>query len=102
VSTFHVHPADFGISKTTPATLKGGDAATNAAIVRRVLQGERGPARDVVLLNAGAALFIAARAASVREGIERAAAAVDAGEAARTLDAMVRASHLRDGSAVGA
>ena len=102
VSTFYVHPADFGISKTSPALLKGGDAATNAAVVRRVLQGERGPARDVVLLNAGTALLIAGRAASVREGIERAAAAVDAGDATRTLEAMVRASQMRSGSTVGA
>lgn len=102
VATFYVHPADFGISKATPGALKGGDAATNAAIVRRVLRGEGGPARDVVLLNAGAALFIAGRTASVREGIERATAAVDSGGALRTLDALVRASQRRDGSAVGA
>lgn len=102
VATFYVHPADFGISKAAPGALKGGDAATNAVIIRRVLRGERGPARDVVLLNAGAALFIAGRTASVREGIERAAAAVDSGGALRTLDALVRASQTRDGSAVGA
>ena len=102
VSTFYVHPADFGIAKTAPAMLKGGDAATNAAIIRRLLQGERSPARDVVLLNAGAALFIAGRSSSVREGIERAAAALDRGDAVRTLEAMVRASQMRDGSAVGA
>jgi anthranilate phosphoribosyltransferase len=102
VSTFYVHPADFGISKATLGSLKGGDAATNAAIVRRVLQGERGPARDIVLLNAGAALFIAGCTASVREGIERGGAAIDSGGAARTLEAMVRASQPHDGSAVGA
>jgi anthranilate phosphoribosyltransferase len=102
VSTFYVHPADFGIAKTAPAMLKGGDAATNAAIIRRLLQGERSPARDVVLLNAGAALFIAGRSSSVREGIDRAAAALDRGDAVRTLEAMVRASRMRDGSAVGA
>ena len=105
VSTFHVHPADFGINKATPAALRGGDAGTNATIIRRVLQGEKGAARDIVLLNAGAALFITARAASVRDGIERAAAAVDAGDAARTLDAMVRASvtlpRPREGERVG-
>lgn len=102
VATFYVHPADFGINKATLGALRGGDAATNAAIVRRVLQGERGSSRDVVLLNAGAALFIAGRTASVREGIERAAAAVDSGNALRTLDALVRASQTRDGSAIGA
>src|SRR4029077_2313813 len=58
VNTFYVHPSDFGLAKSDPAALKGGDAAENAAIVREVLEGKRGPRRDVVLLNAGAALFI--------------------------------------------
>src|SRR5947207_3092287 len=51
VNTFYVHPADFGLPKSDPAALKGGDAAENAAIVRDVLAGTRGPRRDVVLLN---------------------------------------------------
>src|SRR5687767_8396307 len=76
VHTFYVHPSDFGLAKTTPDTLKGGNAATNAVIVRSVLDGTPGPARDVVLLNAGAALFVAGRAASVREGIAQAVAAI--------------------------
>ena len=58
-----VHPADFGIAKSVPATLKGDDPMANAAIIRRVLAGEPGPPRDIVLLNAGSALFIAGRAA---------------------------------------
>jgi len=102
VSTFYVHPADFGLSKTVPASLKGGDAASNAVIIQEVLQGQQGPSRDIVLLNAGAALFIAGRVSSAREGIERAVAAIDSGDAGRTLAAMVRASHMHDGSAVGA
>jgi anthranilate phosphoribosyltransferase len=93
VSTFYVHPSDFGLSKAPAAALKGGDAETNANMLRAVLQGQSGPTRDVVLLNAAAALFIAGRVASVREGLLRAAAAVDSGDAMRTLDAMVRASH---------
>lgn len=93
VNTFYVHPADFGMSKSTPADLKGGDAAENARIVRAVLEGKPGPARDVVLLNAGAALFIAGRAATVRDGITRAAAAIDSGAARDTLDKMVRCSN---------
>jgi anthranilate phosphoribosyltransferase len=102
VSTFYVHPGDFGLTKTLPASLKGGDAATNVGIIQEVLQGQKGPGRDIVLLNAGAALFIAGRVSSVREGIERAAAAIDSGDAGRTLAAMARASHMHDGSAVGA
>jgi anthranilate phosphoribosyltransferase len=92
VNTFYVHPADFGVAKASPADLKGGDAARNAAIVAGVLDGTPGAARDVVMLNAGAALFIAGRAGSVREGITRAAKAIDSGAARATLDRMIRSS----------
>jgi anthranilate phosphoribosyltransferase len=92
VSTFYVHPTDFGLSKAPPAALKGGDASTNARMIRAVLQGEGGPLRDVVLLNAAAALFIAGRVASVREGLTRAGAAIDSGDAIKTLEALVRSS----------
>jgi anthranilate phosphoribosyltransferase len=92
VHTFYVHPADFGMSKASTTDLKGGDAARNAEIVRGVLAGLAGPARDVVLLNAGAALFVAGRASTVREGIEKAATAIDSGAAQATLDRMVGSS----------
>ena len=98
VNTFYVHPLDFGIPKASPADLQGGDAARNAAIVRDVLGGARGAPRDVVLLNAGAALFVAGHAASVREGIARAAEAIDSGAARTTLDAMARGSHAEAGA----
>jgi anthranilate phosphoribosyltransferase len=93
VSTFYVHPSDFGISKADRRDLQGGDAATNAAILREILAGEKGPRRDVVLLNAGASLFVGGAASSVREGIERAAMAIDSGAARAKLDAMVQASN---------
>lgn len=92
VKTFYVHPSDFGLPKAATKDLQGGDAATNAAIVREVLGGAKGPRRDVVLLNSGASLFIGGKAASVREGIQRAAAAIDSGAATRTLNAMAAAS----------
>ncbi len=92
VHTFYVHPADFGLAKAAAGALAGGDATVNAAIVTRVRGGEPGPARDVVLLNAGAALMVAGEAASVREGIARAAEAIDAGHARRTLERLVAAS----------
>jgi len=69
VQTFYVHPAGFGLAKATPESLKGGDAQKNASIVRAVLAGEKGAARDVVLLNAGAALFIAGGAETVKAGL---------------------------------
>jgi anthranilate phosphoribosyltransferase len=94
VSTFYVHPSDFGLPKAQRADLLGGDAATNAAIVCEILAGERGPRRDVVLLNAGASLFLAGRATSVRNGIEQAAYAIDSRAARAILDAMIAASHV--------
>jgi anthranilate phosphoribosyltransferase len=93
VSTFYVHPSDFGIPKAERTDLQGGDAAANAAILRDVFAGGKGPRRDVVLLNAGASLFVGGKAASVREGIERAAQAIDSGVVRATLDAMIAASH---------
>lgn len=90
VNTFYVHPAEFGLPKASVDVLKGGDAAANAEIARRVLAGESGPARDIVLLNAGAALFVAGRTSSVRDGIAVAAEAIDAGRARDVLDRLVR------------
>ncbi|MDP3718447.1 MAG: anthranilate phosphoribosyltransferase [Acidobacteriota bacterium] len=93
VQTFYVHPADFGLAKATPESLKGGDATTNAVIVRSVLTGAKGAPRDVVLLNAGAALFIAGAVETVRAGVARAATAIDSGEAAAVLDRLIRVSN---------
>ena len=92
VHAFYVHPAEFGIPKASPVDLQGGDAAQNASIVHDVLDGQRGAARDVVLLNAGAALFVAGAVSSVRDGIGMAASAVDRGAAKTTLESMVRSS----------
>jgi anthranilate phosphoribosyltransferase len=92
VQTFYVHPSDYGLGKTSVDALRGGDAARNAAMVTEVLDGAPGPARDVVLLNAGAALFVAGRARSVQEGITRAADAIDRGDAKRVLDRLVATS----------
>jgi len=92
VRTFYVHPADVGLPKAPADALKGGDAAHNAAIVGAVIDGAPGHPRDVVLLNAGAALLVSGRVASLREGLAEAAAAIDDGRARRTLDAMVAAT----------
>lgn len=94
-----VDPSDVGIARATVDDLRGGDVAFNADVVRRVLAGERGPVRDAVLLNAGAALAVHAEQpvdhdveAQLAAGIERAAAAVDSGAAAATLERWVAAS----------
>lgn len=93
VHTFYVHPAEFGVPKAAPSDLAGGDAVENANIVTRVIDGRSGPHRDVVLLNAGAALFVSGAVDSVVEGIDRAATSIDSGAARATLERMVRASH---------
>ena len=92
VHTFYIHPADFGVPKSSAGQLAGGDAAVNAEIVRGVVTGRKGPARDVVLLNAGAGLMVAGRVGSVRAGIARAAEAIDSGAARETLDRLARVS----------
>ncbi len=92
VNTFYLHPADVGLAKATLPSLVGGERAENAAIVRRVLAGEKGPARDVVVLNAGAALFVADRASTIRRGIADAEGALDSGAALRTLARLVEVS----------
>jgi len=92
VNTFYLHPADVGLPKAPLGALQGGDARENARVIERVLDGERGAARDVVLLNAGAALFIAGAARSVEDGIAIAARAIDGGDAKRTLERLVAIS----------
>ena len=79
VNTFYVHPSEFGIAKATRAGLRGGDAETNAGIIRDVLDGRPGAPRDIVLYNAGASLLIAGRVATLAEGLSMAADAVDSG-----------------------
>ncbi|MGQ0732656.1 MAG: anthranilate phosphoribosyltransferase [Acidobacteriota bacterium] len=93
VQTFYVHPTDYGLPKASGDDLKGGDAGVNAQRIREVLDGAGGPAREVVLLNAGAALFIAGRVSSVRDGAGEAARAVDDGRARSILARLVAASN---------
>jgi len=88
-------PGDLGLARATVDDLRGGDAEASAAIVRAVLAGETGPRRDVVLLNAGAALEVAGRATTLREGIDLAAGAIDSGAAAAALDRWVTVSGNR-------
>jgi anthranilate phosphoribosyltransferase len=89
-------PADrFPVQPATLADLRGSDRAANAATVRRILEGaERGPKRDAVLLNTGAALFLAGQAQSVTEGWELAGGVIDSGAAQRKLEELVAASAL--------
>lgn len=85
-------PAEVGLPRADAADLLGGDADEAAQIARAVLRGESGARRDVVLLNAGAALEVAGAAASLGEGIERAARSIDEGSAAAVLDRWIEVS----------
>lgn len=93
VRTTTVDPAHLGIDRCRPDELVGGDAVANADVARRVLAGEKGPHRDVVVLNAAAGLVVGGAAPDLVEGVERAAASIDAGLAAAALDRLVAASN---------
>jgi anthranilate phosphoribosyltransferase len=92
VSTLEVRPEDAGLEPAPPEALKGSDAEGNAALARDVLAGTRSARRDVVLLNAAAALLVAGRVNDLREGARQAAEAIDDGRARRLLEAVVEAS----------
>jgi anthranilate phosphoribosyltransferase len=85
-------PSDVGLPLATPDELKGGDAEVSASIARSVLAGTPGPRRDVVVLNAAAALEVAGRAPGLEEGLELAARSIDSGAAAATLERWVATS----------
>jgi anthranilate phosphoribosyltransferase len=84
--------SDLGLAKATAEDLRGGDLETNVAIARSILRGQTGPRRDVVLLNAAAALDVAGAVGSLEEGIARAGEAIDRGSALGLLDRWVAAS----------
>jgi anthranilate phosphoribosyltransferase len=88
-----VDPADLGIARAERAALVGGDPAHNAEVVRRVLDGEPGPVRDVVVLNASAALVTAGVAADLAHGLDVARDSIDSGRAGSALDRFVKVSH---------
>ena len=86
---YEVTPEQFGMAQARLDDLAGGDAAENAALLRAVVDGEPGPKLDIVLLNAGAALYIAEAAYSIAEGVKKARAAVASGAAREKLDLLI-------------
>jgi anthranilate phosphoribosyltransferase len=89
VRTCTVDPADLGLQVVEPEALRGGTPAENAGIAHRVLGGEHGPVRDIVCLNAAAALVVAGLVDTLEEGLERARASIDEGRANAKLAALV-------------
>ncbi len=89
-----IDPAVHGVPPPVAGALRGGDAAENAAIVRAVLEGERGARRDITLLNAAGALWVAGAAGDLDEGLEQSRQSIDSGAARAKLEELVRASAL--------
>jgi anthranilate phosphoribosyltransferase len=93
VNLFTVTPEAVGLPRADLADLKGGDPAYNAAALLRLLDGEKGPYRDIVLLNAAAALLVADKVETLKEGLALAAASIDEGRARAALSKLVEATN---------
>ncbi len=89
VNTFHMTPEEYGFRRATPDSIRGGNAQKNARIIREVLDGEKGPKRDMVLLNSAAAFVAAGLDGHFKQGIERARDAIDSGRAREKLNALI-------------
>jgi anthranilate phosphoribosyltransferase len=96
IREFELTPADFDVPQAVLVDLKGGDGVANAAALRAVLSGARNAYRDISLCNAAAALVIAGKSATLREGMTRAAQSLDSGQAAAALDRLVAVSNDKD------
>ncbi|MFM2422038.1 MAG: Anthranilate phosphoribosyltransferase [Pseudomonadota bacterium] len=93
VTVFEVTPADAGLPPAKLSDLKGGDAAFNAQAIRRLLDGEQGPFRDIVLFNAAAALIVGGKVKTLPEGVALAKTAIDSGAARSVLEKLVRVTN---------
>jgi anthranilate phosphoribosyltransferase len=93
ITVFEVTPADAGLAPAKLSDLKGGDATTNAAAIRDVLAGQKGPFRDIALLNAGAALVVGGKAANLTDGVALAAHSIESGAAAKALERLIALSN---------
>lgn len=93
IDTYTIQPEDFGLVRADIATLSVENAEQSLDTVKRVLAGEAGPARDIVLLNAGAAIYSADLVDTLAAGVQRASEVIDNGEAAAKLDALVALSN---------
>jgi len=90
---FEIDPEAFGMPFATAEALQGDDAATNAEILRHIFAGSQGAGRDIVLLNAAAALWVAGKVDGIADGLCMAADAIDSGKVAQTLEALVQFTH---------
>ncbi len=96
VRTFEVTPEEAGLARVKPEALRGGDAAENAKALLDVLKGKKGPFRDVSIINAAAALVVAGKAKTLKEGAALAAKSIDSGEAEGRLDRLIAVSNAAE------
>jgi anthranilate phosphoribosyltransferase len=89
INSYSLAPEDLGFQRADRESLKGGSAQDNAGLLRKVLEGEKGPRRDIVLMNAAAAIMAGDRAANLEQGIRIAAEAIDSGKALEKLEGMI-------------
>lgn len=89
IRTYDIRPEQFAMKIADPVSIAGGDAQVNAGITRQILSGEKGPQRDIVLLNASATLLAADKVDDLKEGIQMAAQSIDSGAAAEKLTALI-------------
>jgi anthranilate phosphoribosyltransferase len=91
--SYRVDPAELGLASAPGSAVAGGEPATNAGLARRVLAGDPGPHRDIVVLNAAGGLVVAGLADDIAAGLDAARASIDEGRAAAALDRLVAASN---------
>jgi anthranilate phosphoribosyltransferase len=89
VRTFEINPEDVGLARAKPEALRGGDADANAKALMGVLKGDKGPYRDIAMLNAAAALVVSGRAKDLKDGVAMAARSIETGEAEGRLDRLI-------------
>jgi anthranilate phosphoribosyltransferase len=94
IKTYYIDPEMYGIKRQKNELLRGGDAKKNAKIITEILKGKKGPMRDVLLLNAGAALYINNRVSSIASGITLAAETIDSGKAYKKLNRIIEQSRV--------
>ena len=92
IKTYYIHPEMYGLKSADHSRLKGGEAPLNASIINRIFNGEQGPMRDVLLLNAGAALYINNKVNSIESGIKLAAETIDSKRALKKLKQIIEKS----------
>ncbi|WP_244832909.1 anthranilate phosphoribosyltransferase [Clostridium sp. BJN0001] len=93
IKTYKISPEDFGFKKCDISELKGGDSKINAEITKKILSGEKGPKRDIVLLNAGAALYAGQKVDSIEDGIKMAIDTIDSEKALKKLNELIEFSN---------